>query len=413
MRARLHLLGHPVFTGSVAVLVVNDHFLKGGLPGWFTGKLSDFAGLLLIAILMGVAINAVRPAVFLTGAAFVALKTSTFAATLAAPFLGGVTRQDWSDLIALGILWPAALFLKHAQVPKGVSLPRFFVSFAGVGIALFGITATSCGSPDGVFGFLVRGDEIYTQIGPDPRFGTPDQDYVDWAVSTDGGASWSQVEDPPSTVLSDEERACIPVEGCFRADVVEGVQRRVDGQWTHEFNFTQDQLERLELRHGDCGDDLTGLFGPIDVVEVGSDVHIVVAMGTEGVLHRSPEGEWDRVGVMSIEPSSTFGPTWLEQGFMVPLVLLGAAVLLPLAGLIVNRPRGGWRAAKVGLLGGVFLLMASFFGRLASLDYAVFGALLGLASVAVFLWSLVVFFRGAPPEAASGTSTEEGASKEP
>ena len=62
---RLRLLAHPVTTGALALLVVNDRILKawaGGLTGpldgpadLVTGKLSDVAGVLLVAVLVGVA----------------------------------------------------------------------------------------------------------------------------------------------------------------------------------------------------------------------------------------------------------------------------------------------------------------------------------------------------------------------
>ncbi len=51
---------HPLWVGSLLLLLVNDHLLKGAgvLPGWLTGKLSDFAGLFLapalLAALLGV-----------------------------------------------------------------------------------------------------------------------------------------------------------------------------------------------------------------------------------------------------------------------------------------------------------------------------------------------------------------------
>lgn len=41
MRRRLGVVTTPVFTGSVAVLALNDHVLKATWPGLITGKLSD------------------------------------------------------------------------------------------------------------------------------------------------------------------------------------------------------------------------------------------------------------------------------------------------------------------------------------------------------------------------------------
>src|SRR5262249_269111 len=45
---------HPAPLAAVALLAVNDHLLKGSglLPGWLTGKLSDFAGMFFFPILL-------------------------------------------------------------------------------------------------------------------------------------------------------------------------------------------------------------------------------------------------------------------------------------------------------------------------------------------------------------------------
>jgi hypothetical protein len=51
---------HPLWSVSLAVLLVNDQVLKGAglLPGWLTGKLSDFAGFLLFPMLLGALVRA-------------------------------------------------------------------------------------------------------------------------------------------------------------------------------------------------------------------------------------------------------------------------------------------------------------------------------------------------------------------
>jgi hypothetical protein len=41
---------HPVAWAALVVLVVNDHYAKAAYPGWLTGKLSDFAGLLVLPL---------------------------------------------------------------------------------------------------------------------------------------------------------------------------------------------------------------------------------------------------------------------------------------------------------------------------------------------------------------------------
>src|SRR4051812_14533255 len=54
-RARFDVsaVGHPLWWGSLAVLVANDHLLKGRgvVPSWLTGKLSDFAFLIVAPVL--------------------------------------------------------------------------------------------------------------------------------------------------------------------------------------------------------------------------------------------------------------------------------------------------------------------------------------------------------------------------
>ena len=43
---------HPLALAAVALLIVNDHFLKQAYPGFVTGKLSDFAGLVFFPLLL-------------------------------------------------------------------------------------------------------------------------------------------------------------------------------------------------------------------------------------------------------------------------------------------------------------------------------------------------------------------------
>ncbi|HXK18492.1 MAG TPA: hypothetical protein VNG33_11850 [Polyangiaceae bacterium] len=45
-------LVHPAFIAALCVLVLNDHVLKHACPGVITGKLSDFAGVLLLPLFL-------------------------------------------------------------------------------------------------------------------------------------------------------------------------------------------------------------------------------------------------------------------------------------------------------------------------------------------------------------------------
>ncbi len=51
-------LTHPLWIGALLVLLINDHLLKGSsLPSLLTGKLSDFAGPIVAAVLLAVALR--------------------------------------------------------------------------------------------------------------------------------------------------------------------------------------------------------------------------------------------------------------------------------------------------------------------------------------------------------------------
>lgn len=68
-------LVHPISLAAIAILVINDHWLKQAYPGWITGKLSDVAGLVFFPLLIwalvhrGFVIGLVA-----TGVAFAAIK---------------------------------------------------------------------------------------------------------------------------------------------------------------------------------------------------------------------------------------------------------------------------------------------------------------------------------------------------
>lgn len=191
---RWRLLAHPYFTGSVLVLAVNDHLLKGRVPSAVTGKLSDFAGVFLLAVAVTVLTGRPRFACCLSGVGFAAITTVPVATYLAAPFLGGATLRDPSDLLSLMMLYPAYRFASRA-VPRERerSIPQQVLGLSSAMVAVFAMSATSCARSPSVDAFVVTDDdtvfarvyeETYNAEGeevPAPR----------WARSDDGGATWA------------------------------------------------------------------------------------------------------------------------------------------------------------------------------------------------------------------------------
>ncbi len=129
---------------AAVVLAINDHLLKGSglLPGWLTGKLSDFAGLfffpLFVAELWLILFPAasagqvqvrVRVAAALTGLGFCAIKLSPAMSGLyergLAALMGPVGMRvantpDPTDLVALPML---ALAVWSAHRTRGPFTP--------------------------------------------------------------------------------------------------------------------------------------------------------------------------------------------------------------------------------------------------------------------------------------------------
>jgi len=163
-------LRHPLFWGALALLVLNDHVLKGAevLPGALTGKLSDFAGLIVAPVLVAALFRArTTPGRVLAFSAvtlpFVAINVSPLAAEWmeSAVALVGIEWRIWcdpSDLVGL-IALPAAWWLLDAEP---LALPgRRVVEGVGMATAAFACMATSPPPPGPI-------ETRVVEIPPDP-----------------------------------------------------------------------------------------------------------------------------------------------------------------------------------------------------------------------------------------------------
>ncbi|MBK8254449.1 MAG: hypothetical protein IPK82_17495 [Polyangiaceae bacterium] len=130
---RFSALRHPLFLASLSILLVNDHVLKGAgwLPGVVTGKLSDFAGMIVAPVFAAALLKPRtrwgRAAAFAAvSVPFVAVKLSAAAASaliFAVSLIGVKWRiwQDPTDLMALVSLVPAWSILTHPHNQRGVT----------------------------------------------------------------------------------------------------------------------------------------------------------------------------------------------------------------------------------------------------------------------------------------------------
>jgi hypothetical protein len=79
MTTKHPIIAHPLCVAAIVTLVVNDHYLKAAYGNWFTGKLSDVAGLMFFPALLAVVgkstPRAVAIAALATAVVFALVKT--------------------------------------------------------------------------------------------------------------------------------------------------------------------------------------------------------------------------------------------------------------------------------------------------------------------------------------------------
>lgn len=110
MKSVTQLLVHPLQLGSVALLIVNDHYLKLHHPGFLSGKLSDIAFMVVCPIWTFVAAATVLRlhgrqsgmlflCIAMTGALFCAMQLTTWGDAFYRHLLGYLqwpARSAWS-----------------------------------------------------------------------------------------------------------------------------------------------------------------------------------------------------------------------------------------------------------------------------------------------------------------------------
>lgn len=145
---RLAVLASPAFVLALLALLGNDFLLKDLLHDWFTGKLSDFAGLFVFSSLLLILLPG-RPRAVLVG---VAACFTWWKSPLSQPLIDSWNMHlplhlhrvvDYSDLLAFVVLPPAMLNFRRWQERRA---SRFLVYPLGC-LALLGTMATSAVIP--------------------------------------------------------------------------------------------------------------------------------------------------------------------------------------------------------------------------------------------------------------------------
>jgi hypothetical protein len=150
MQRVIHTLTRWPFLTALAVLLVNDFWLKSHYPGLVTGKLSDFAGIAVIALPCLAAFPRRARAIYLAiAAAFLWWKSPLSGAFIS--FANGMLPYDiarvvdYSDLLALLVLPFCSIATRDTPAePSGL---RRAVTIPIVAVAVFATAATSFPRP--------------------------------------------------------------------------------------------------------------------------------------------------------------------------------------------------------------------------------------------------------------------------
>jgi hypothetical protein len=168
-------LVHPLWWTALAVLLINDNVLKGhGLvPGWLTGKLSDFAFLVVAPVVLGVILPGALPgrrplAIAVVVGIFVAadLSPAVSDTVVASAALLGMRWRLWpdpTDLTALAAL-PLTIYLLYRRSPPAPSRGQWVRERAGVVLGAAACLATSAPAMGVHYPFLFNATEAQATV---------------------------------------------------------------------------------------------------------------------------------------------------------------------------------------------------------------------------------------------------------
>ncbi|MCL2823207.1 MAG: PQQ-like beta-propeller repeat protein [Polyangiaceae bacterium] len=170
---RANALVHPLWWVALVLLIANDHLLKGSgfLPAVVTGKLSDFAGLIVapavLCGLLGLDRRVPRAGAYaLVGVVFAAMNLVPAVANMWTALLGsvGIPFRVWpdpTDLIALPALLVA--FVLFEKPPVQGAKCKSWIPIAPKVAAMLGAAACLASSPWPVASPTVAQDRVYVE----------------------------------------------------------------------------------------------------------------------------------------------------------------------------------------------------------------------------------------------------------
>ena len=326
---------HPVVLAALAVLLVNDHVLKRAFPGAVTGKLSDVAGPVVLAALLGAAARAAAPrleaaAWWATGAAFVLVKAVP-AANAVVPLAGVADPWDALGVIALPLAWRATRRTPPSWRPRAAVRP------VAVVLAVLAVSATSQAGEPEVRRVEASGDLVraYGTDGFDARH--------EW-VSADRGETWVRLPVPSRSPAPYSPPGSGPSTEAPRKPAPTPYRTRAcSGSLCYQLtggdvNESRDGGRTWRLSHAG------GRHVLLDVAFV-DERTVVVAAGEAGFLRREGDAAWT---VPRVRDADADDDGWLGLGGYLLLAALVGVLAVGVLCLCVLAVVDGLTASRRG-----------------------------------------------------------------
>ncbi len=395
----LALLAHPLSLGAVILLLINDHLLRLWWPSWLTGKLGDLAWLYVMPLALAALLALLLPrrwqrqeqwvgglAFGLVGVIFVLAKTAPagqrLVARLAESLFGFPVRitPDPTDLIALVAL---ALGIWQWYRPGVTLRPHLRGSIVLPLVAL--LTMANMAAPDDGITCLFDGEEGVVAVSHYRSY-----------TSADGGLSWqdeaaSYGSCPPAAELQVVPDPLNP-DHQYRYTPGVAIEESNDGgqTWQAVYNLVPpSQAEKLYYEHQQPT--LVNFqSGPLAGLVDARTGNVIFAMGVEGVVAGTPEGQWSRVPVGIYRRPELDGlddALWLLRGELLLAASLGL-LLLSAAGLFFRRH--WFRLVLFGLAVALWLAAIVVFPPALLIGYGAFFTITLVPAVGILAMGLAV-----------------------
>ena len=337
-----HSLTHPLSIMAILLLLVNDHWLRYVHPSWLTGKLGDFTWLIFAPFIAALLFSWFIPrtwkrqtqivgclSIGFIGIWIATAKTIPFVHELTTKTLytivgwEGQLRLDVTDLLTLPALIISG-YIWHKASDEKVSLKP--LAYVALGLGILGTVATSGPSyrdDYGITGVCQQEDKLFIETFS--IYGN-----LKGFESSDGGLNWEEVSIENNGRFDCAKSVQLPIsvensliiagkDLMFQWIPDQHIKLSEDGgnYWEIDYEFTvfQEQIRSIYRKIPYNGgllfvpaDHVKDNPSPLSAHYHGSSGNVIFAMGWNGLLVRTPQGQyhWITVGEYGLYDLSNF-----------------------------------------------------------------------------------------------------------